>query len=175
MVPEDFKRKGELSQVCAQTGLNYLYFVRIGRLDFFWTVNILHQSVTTWNKGLVWRGIQVLSKKDLLGVYRRTRFVWAAFESVTTKTEIAEHFGNSAFELQCSPGQGACVQSTPRASLRVKCQLRPKREWGAFPLHTQYAFFFTREGKHVFLGLCDVSAKVMCQTVGFGGGGHVES
>ena len=48
-VPEEIKRKRELSPDCAQPGPKCLYFARIGRRDIFWTVNMLASSVTTWN------------------------------------------------------------------------------------------------------------------------------
>ena len=47
-VPEEIKRKRELSPDRAQPGPKCLYFARIGRRDIFWTVNMLASSVTTW-------------------------------------------------------------------------------------------------------------------------------
>ena len=47
---EETKSVGELSQVCSQIVLKYLYFARIGRPDILWSVNKLARSITKWTK-----------------------------------------------------------------------------------------------------------------------------
>ena len=44
------KSVGELSQVCSQIGLKYLYLARFGRPDILWSVNKLARSITKWTK-----------------------------------------------------------------------------------------------------------------------------
>ena len=44
------KSVGELSQVCSQIVLKWLYLARIGRTDTRWSVNILARSITKWTK-----------------------------------------------------------------------------------------------------------------------------
>ena len=41
---------GELSKVCSQIVLKFLYLARIGRPDFLWSVNKLTRSITKWTK-----------------------------------------------------------------------------------------------------------------------------
>ena len=41
---------GELSQVCSQIVLKFLYLARIGRPDILWSVNKLARSITKWTK-----------------------------------------------------------------------------------------------------------------------------
>ena len=41
---------GELSTVCSHTVLKYFFLARIGRTDFFWSVNKLARAVTKWTK-----------------------------------------------------------------------------------------------------------------------------
>ena len=43
---EEMKSVGELSNVCSQIVLKYLYLARIGRLDILWSVNKLARSIT---------------------------------------------------------------------------------------------------------------------------------
>ena len=47
---EELKSVGELSKVCSQIVLKYLYLARIGRLDILWSVNQLAGSITKWTK-----------------------------------------------------------------------------------------------------------------------------
>ena len=47
---EDLKSIGELSQVCSQIVLKFLYLARIGRPDIPWSVNKLARSITKWTK-----------------------------------------------------------------------------------------------------------------------------
>ena len=44
------KSVGELSQVCSQIGIKFLYLARIGRPDILWSVNKLARSITKWTK-----------------------------------------------------------------------------------------------------------------------------
>ena len=47
---EEMKSVGELSQVCSQIVLKFLYLARIGRPDILWSVNKLARSITKWTK-----------------------------------------------------------------------------------------------------------------------------
>ena len=47
---EELESVGELSEVCSQIVLKYLYLARIGRPDIFWSVNKLARSVTKWTQ-----------------------------------------------------------------------------------------------------------------------------
>ena len=47
---EELKSVGELSQVCSQIVLKFLYLARIGRLHILWSANKLARSITTWTK-----------------------------------------------------------------------------------------------------------------------------
>ena len=47
---EEMKSAGELSQVCSQIVLKYMYLARIERLVFLWSVNKLARSITKWTK-----------------------------------------------------------------------------------------------------------------------------
>ena len=46
--PEEFEVKGELSAIAGRDVLEALYVVRISRLDFMWSVNMLAREVTCW-------------------------------------------------------------------------------------------------------------------------------
>ena len=45
---EELKSVGELSKVCSQIVLKYLYLTRTGRLDILWSINKRARSVTKW-------------------------------------------------------------------------------------------------------------------------------
>ena len=47
---EEMKSVGELSHVCSQIVLTFLYLARIGRPDILWSVNKLARSITKWTK-----------------------------------------------------------------------------------------------------------------------------
>ena len=47
---EEMKSVGELSKVCSQIVLKWLYLARVGRPDILWTVNKLARSITKWSK-----------------------------------------------------------------------------------------------------------------------------
>ena len=47
---EELESVRELSDVCSQIVLKYLYLTRLGRPDIFWTFNKLAQSVTKWTR-----------------------------------------------------------------------------------------------------------------------------
>ena len=47
---EDVRTMGELSTVCSQIVLEYLYLARIGRPDIQWSVNKFARSITKWTK-----------------------------------------------------------------------------------------------------------------------------
>ena len=47
---EELKSVGELSEVCSQIVLKWLYLARIGRHDILWSVNKLARSITKWTK-----------------------------------------------------------------------------------------------------------------------------
>ena len=47
---EELETVGELSDVCSQIVLKFLYLARIGRLGILWSVNKLARAVTTWTK-----------------------------------------------------------------------------------------------------------------------------
>ena len=47
---EELESVGELSQVCSQIVLKCLYWARIGRPDFLWSVSKLARRVTKWNQ-----------------------------------------------------------------------------------------------------------------------------
>ena len=59
---EELKSVGEMSEVCSQIVLNWLYLARIGRPDILWSVNKLAKPVTTMDSGM-W---QKISKIDFL-------------------------------------------------------------------------------------------------------------
>ena len=58
---EELESVGELSEVCSQIVLNYLYLARIGRLDIPWSVNKLHRSVTKWTQACDRRWARLIS------------------------------------------------------------------------------------------------------------------
>ena len=45
---EEMKSVGDLSHVCSQIVLKYLYLARIGRPDILWSVNKFARSITKW-------------------------------------------------------------------------------------------------------------------------------
>ena len=47
---EELESVGELSEICSQIVLTWLYLARIGRLDILWSVNKLARAVTKWTK-----------------------------------------------------------------------------------------------------------------------------
>ena len=47
---EELKSAGEMSQICSQIVLKFLYLARIGRPDFLWSGNKLARSITKWSK-----------------------------------------------------------------------------------------------------------------------------
>ena len=47
---EELKFVGELTKVCSQIVLKFLYMARIGRPDILWSVNKLARSITKWTK-----------------------------------------------------------------------------------------------------------------------------
>ena len=47
---EDMKCIAELSQVCSQIVLKFLYLTRIARPDILWSVNKLARSITKWTE-----------------------------------------------------------------------------------------------------------------------------
>ena len=47
---EELKSVGELSKVCSQIVLKYLYLTRSGRPDILWSVDKLVRSITKWTK-----------------------------------------------------------------------------------------------------------------------------
>ena len=47
---EELKSVGELSKICFQIVLKYLYLTRIGRPDILWSVNKLARSIAKWTK-----------------------------------------------------------------------------------------------------------------------------
>ena len=47
---EEMKSFAELSHVCSQIVLKWLYMARIGRPDILWSVNKLARSITKWPK-----------------------------------------------------------------------------------------------------------------------------
>ena len=46
----ELKSLGELSQLCSQIVLKFLYVARIGRPDILWSVNKFARSITKWTK-----------------------------------------------------------------------------------------------------------------------------
>ena len=49
---EEMKSVGELSQVCSQNFLKFLYLARIGRPDILWSVNKLARSILKWTNAV---------------------------------------------------------------------------------------------------------------------------
>ena len=47
---EELKSVGELSQVCSQIVLKWLYLAQIGRPDILWSVNKFARPITKWTK-----------------------------------------------------------------------------------------------------------------------------
>ena len=47
---EELKSVGELSKVCSQIVLKFLYLARIGRPDILWSVNKLARLIAKWNR-----------------------------------------------------------------------------------------------------------------------------
>ena len=58
---EEMKSVGELSQVCSQIVLKYLYLTRIGRPDILWSVNKLPRAVTKWTRACDKRSARLIS------------------------------------------------------------------------------------------------------------------
>ena len=58
----EMKSVGELSHVCSQIVLKFLYLARIGRPDFLWSVNKLARSITKWTKTCDKRLNRLISK-----------------------------------------------------------------------------------------------------------------
>ena len=52
--PEEFQRKGELSDVASRIVLKALYLARLNRLDLLWTINHLARKVTKWDSNLIY-------------------------------------------------------------------------------------------------------------------------
>ena len=59
---EETKSVGELSQVCSQIVLKWVYLARIGRPDILWSVNKLARSITKWTKACDKRMNRLISK-----------------------------------------------------------------------------------------------------------------
>ena len=47
---EENESIGDLSTVCPQIVVKFLYLARIGRPDFLWSVNKLARAITKWTK-----------------------------------------------------------------------------------------------------------------------------
>ena len=47
---EELKSVGDLSKVCSQIVLKFLYLARVGRPDILWSLNKLARSITKWTK-----------------------------------------------------------------------------------------------------------------------------
>ena len=47
---EEMGSVGELSKLCSQIVVKYLYLARIGRPDFLWSVNKLARAITKWTR-----------------------------------------------------------------------------------------------------------------------------
>ena len=65
------KSVGELSQVCAQIVLKYLYLARIGRPDILRSVNKLARSITKWTKACDKRLNRFISYKHHTSKYKQ--------------------------------------------------------------------------------------------------------
>ena len=68
---EELESVGELSEVCSQIVLNYLYLARIGRLDIPWSVNKFARSVTKWTQAFDRRWARLTSKIHHTSDYRQ--------------------------------------------------------------------------------------------------------
>ena len=58
---EELASVGELSKVCSQIVLKFLYLARIGRADILWSVTKLAQAVTKWTRACERRLARVIS------------------------------------------------------------------------------------------------------------------
>ena len=68
---EELESVGELSEVCSQIVLNYLYLARIGRLDILWSVNKFARSVTKWTQAFDRRWARLTSYIHHTSDYRQ--------------------------------------------------------------------------------------------------------
>ena len=82
---KELKSVGELSKVCSQIFLKYLYLTRIGRPDILWSVNKLARSITKWTKACDKRLSRLIS-----------------YIHHTCDYKQYYHVGNTA--KQCTPG-----------------------------------------------------------------------
>ena len=76
---EEMKFVGELSQVCSQIVLKFLYLPRIGRRDIPWSVNKLARSITKWTGGWGHQGMSLTSGGGLARVLnlRVCKHLWS--------------------------------------------------------------------------------------------------
>ena len=72
---EENESVGELTTVCSQIVLKCLYFARIGRPDFLWSVNKLARAVTKWTKACDKRLARLISYIHHTNEYRQYCYV----------------------------------------------------------------------------------------------------
>ena len=112
---EELKSVGELSKVCSQIVLKYLYLARIGRPDILWSVNKLARSITKWTKACDKRLSRLISyihhtcdykqhcyvgntaKQCRLGLFQDSDFAGDFDDSKSTSGGILCMFGSRTF------------------------------------------------------------------------------
>ena len=72
---EENESVGELSTVCSQIVLKYMYLARVGRLDILWLVNKLARAVTKWTTSCDKRLSRLISYIHHTSEYLQYRFV----------------------------------------------------------------------------------------------------
>ena len=109
------KSVGELSHVCSQIVLKYLYLTRIGRPDILWYVNKLARSFTKWTKACGKRLNRLISyihhtfeckqcchvdntvKQCRLGLFQDSDFAGDIEDSKSTSGGTLRIFGSHTF------------------------------------------------------------------------------
>ena len=95
---EETKSVGELSNVCYQIVLKYLYLARNGRPDILWSVNKLARSITKWTKACDKRLNRLISHIHHTCEYKQYCHVentaiqdWDCFKTLIQNPLLEEH------------------------------------------------------------------------------------
>ena len=142
---EEMNSVGELSQVCSQIVLKWLYVARIGRLDILWSVNKLARTVTKWTQAFYRRIARLISCTHLtqddrqychvgnvaqhcrLGLFQDSDFAGDLEDSKSTSGAVLCIFGSRTFvlvKLMCEKQTSVSHSSTESEIISLDAGLR---------------------------------------------------
>ena len=142
---EEMKTVGELSQVCSQIVLKYLYLARIGRPDILFSVNKLARSITKWTKACDKQLSRLISyihhtcdykqhchvgntaKQRRLGLFQNSDFAGDLEDSQSTSGGTLCIFGSHTFvpiSWMCKKQTSVSHSSTESEIISLDAELR---------------------------------------------------